>query len=110
MRNAKVLPKNTPPDRLRDTMRRFAISLGVRCTFCHTGTEQMPFVQRDFSSDANPRKNVARAMMLMVDRLNRDLPKIAASDARVTCYTCHRGASEPATDAPFPTPPAAPAR
>ncbi len=113
LRNAKVLPKDIGADRLRDTMRRFSVSLGVRCTFCHTGTEQMPFAQRDFSSDANPRKNVARAMMRMVDRLNQDLPKIAGRDARVTCFTCHRGAARPATDAPIPTqpppPPPAPA-
>ena len=109
MRNAKVLPKSTTAAQLRETMRGFSVSLGVRCTFCHTGTEQMPFVQRDFTSDANPRKNRARAMMRMVDRLNRDIPTIVGRDARVTCYTCHRGAAKPATDAPMPTMPPPPA-
>jgi hypothetical protein len=110
MRNVKVLPKSTTADQLRDTMKGFAIGLGVRCTFCHTGTEQMPFVQRDFPSDANPRKNKARAMMRMVDRLNRDIPAIVGRDARVTCYTCHRGAPKPATDPPLPPMPPASAR
>ena len=102
MRNAKVLPKGTTAGALRDTMKGFALGLGVRCTFCHQGTEQMPFVQRDFASDANPRKDRARAMMRMVARLNRDLPKMVGRSARVTCYTCHRGSSEPAVDPPLP--------
>src|SRR4051812_49438302 len=51
MRNARVLPRNTTSEQLRDTMRGFAISLGVRCTFCHTGTEQMSLAERDFTSD-----------------------------------------------------------
>jgi hypothetical protein len=111
MRNPKVLPKTTTADQLRETMKRLSIGLGVRCTFCHTGTEQMSFAQRDFASDANPRKNVARAMMHMVDQLNRSLPTIVGrNDARVTCYTCHRGAPKPAVDAPLPPMPPAPAR
>jgi len=106
IRNAKVLPKNIGSERLRNIMRGFAISLGVRCTYCHTGTEQMSLAERDFSSDDNPRKNAARAMMRMVDRLNaKDLPAIAGKGAHVTCYSCHRGEKEPATIPPAPPAP-----
>lgn len=105
MKNAQVLPADTTPDQLRDTMRGFAMSLGVRCTFCHVGPEGAPLSQLDFASDANPHKDVARAMLRMVGQLNREtLPAIAnLSEPRVTCYTCHRGAAEPATIPPEPT-------
>ena len=104
MKNAQVLPADTTPDQLRDTMRGFAMSLGVRCTFCHVGAEGVPLTQLDFVSDANPHKEVARAMVRMVGRLNREeLPAIAGlSEPRVTCFTCHRGAAEPATEVPEP--------
>lgn len=109
MANARVLPADTPPERLRDIMRGFTQALGVRCQFCHVGQEGQPLSTFDFVSDANPRKNVARAMMQMTWRLNREtLPAIPGlSEPRLTCYSCHRGAAEPAT-AP-PEAPAAPA-
>lgn len=105
IRNRRVLPASTTAEQLRATMRGFAVSLGVRCTFCHTGTEQMSLAERDFTSDANPRKNIARQMIRMVERLNRELPRIVDSDSHVTCYTCHRGSATPATVAPMPTAP-----
>ena len=107
LQNARVLPRSTTSEELRETMRGFAISLGVRCSHCHVGTEQMPLAERDFPSDANPRKDVARGMMRMVARLNRDIRRVVGRDARVTCYTCHRGAATPATQYPMPTPPPA---
>src|SRR5919202_4175897 len=33
--NLKVLPKDIPRDTLVQVMRTFAMSLGVRCTYCH---------------------------------------------------------------------------
>jgi hypothetical protein len=107
MRNAKVLPKSTTADRLRDTMKGIAVSLGVRCAFCHSANPQATLSEMDFASDANPHKNVARGMMRMVGRLNKDLPTFAGKDARVNCYTCHRGSPHPAlaaTPTPIPTP------
>src|SRR6185295_15865146 len=101
MRNRQVLPRDINSEQLRETMRGFAISLGVRCSFCHVGTEQMDLSERDFPSDGNPRKTVARRMIRMVARLNRDIPRYVGRDARVTCYTCHRGASTPATIFPM---------
>jgi hypothetical protein len=104
MANPQVLPADTPPERLRETMRRFAMSLGVRCSHCHVGTEGQPLSTFDFASDANPKKNVARAMMRMAWRLNtEDLPAIAGlSEPRIGCFTCHRGSVEPPADPPPP--------
>jgi hypothetical protein len=107
MRNAKVLPKATTADQLRDTMKGIAVSLGVRCAYCHSANPQATLAEMDFAADANPHKNVARGMMRMVGRLNKDLPTFAGKDARVNCYTCHRGSPHPAlaaTPLPIPTP------
>jgi len=102
MANRQVLPPGTGGAQLRDTMRTFALSLGVRCTFCHTGTEEMPLEERDFASDDNPRKRTARAMIGMVQFLNHQrLPAIPGLEApQVTCYSCHRGATRPETELP----------
>jgi hypothetical protein len=113
MTNARVLPADTRPDRLRDTMRHFATSLGVRCTFCHVGPEGAPLSQLDFVSDANPHKEAARSMMRMTATLNNEtLPAVPGLHRpRVSCFTCHRGATSPATEptAPVPAPAPAPA-
>ena len=110
--NAKALPADIGQERLRMTMVGFARSLGVRCTFCHVGPEGAPLNQLDFASDANPHKDIARGMIRMTRRLNaEDLTTVlGASDRqRVTCYTCHRGSSEPESVLPPPAPrPAAP--
>ena len=115
-KNLKVLPQDIPGPQLLGTMKFFAQSLGVRCTFCHVGTEGQPLSTFDFASDAKPNKNVARGMIRMVKELNTNLPMITGeADSKVTCFTCHRGAQHPAT-APTPavtpasTPPPAPAR
>jgi hypothetical protein len=113
--NAQVFPADMGAEQLRRTMVSFARSLGVRCTFCHVGPEGAPLTQLDFASDANPHKNVARGMVRMVRQLNGEaLPAILGPSAewRVTCFTCHRGATTPETALPPPpgppaTPPAA---
>ena len=106
--NAQVLPADIGAQRLRETMVGFARALGVRCTFCHVGPEGAPLTQLDFVSDANPHKNIARGMIRMTQRLNAEtLPAIlgpAPAEPRVTCSTCHRGASTPETALP-PLPP-----
>src|SRR5206468_10755137 len=38
-KNLKVLPKNTPKEKLSATMIGFTRALGVRCPFCHVGLE-----------------------------------------------------------------------
>jgi photosynthetic reaction center cytochrome c subunit len=108
MKNPKVFPADITRAQLVATMKGFTQALGVRCTFCHVGTEGQPLSTYDFASDAKPEKEIARSMLRMVGDLNgRVLPAIPGlKDAKVTCFTCHRGDSKPAI-AP-PPPPAVP--
>lgn len=96
--NTRVIPRTTPVIDVVGRMRNFAGDLGVRCQFCHVGSEGMPLAQFDFASDQKRTKLVARQMMLMVEEINRrldSLPARPASAVRVTCATCHRGTSRP---------------
>ena len=77
------------PDGLRDTMLAFNAALGVMCTECH--------VQGNFPSDDNPKKNMARMMITMAREINSKFPD---GEQHVRCYTCHRGATTPATEPP----------
>jgi len=82
-------PKNLkllPPENLMQTMGFFKASLGVECSFCH--------VQGNFASDDNPHKGTAREMIVMAREINTKFPD---GKIHVTCYTCHRGATEPLT-------------
>lgn len=87
-KNLKILKA----EEVRPAMGAFRAALGVQCTACH--------VQGDFASDDNPKKEVARKMIALVRDINSKFPD---GKEHVTCYTCHRGATEPATK-----PPAAP--
>lgn len=97
MANARVLPATIGADGLRSTMVAFATGLGVRCSYCHVGGDDVPLATRDFASDANPKKTIARAMMRMTWQLNTEtlsaIPGL--NQPRVTCYSCHRGAVTP---------------
>jgi hypothetical protein len=84
-KNLKILPADA---NLIPTMRTFAGSLGVQCDFCHV---------QDRSSDEKPEKNTARMMITMVKEINGKFPD---GKEHVTCYTCHRGATEPVTELP----------
>jgi Photosynthetic reaction centre cytochrome C subunit len=108
MKNRKVLPANITHRELGQTMKSFALSLGVRCAYCHVGPENGPLSAFDFASDANPHKNIARGMVRMAMDINRQLPTIADKDSKISCYSCHRGATKPAL-APPELPAAAPA-
>ena len=99
-KNLKVLPKNTKPEELQGAMTGFTRSLGVRCTFCHVGEEGKPLDTYDFVSDKKTNKNVARGMMKMVGKVNKELASIPMDDPdriSVSCITCHHGRPEPRT-------------
>lgn len=70
-------------------MRGINAGLGVECTYCH--------VQGNFASDDKPQKETARMMLTMAHEINA---KFTDGKQHVTCYTCHRGATEPATAPP----------
>ena len=109
-KNLKILPRDIARADLLANMKFFSQSLGVRCTYCHVGTEGQPLSTLDFPSDAKDHKKIARDMMTMVAALNtKTLPAATGlPDAKVTCFTCHRGSTKPATEIPPPTPQAAP--
>lgn len=84
-KNVRVLA-DIPADQLVPTMQFIAASLGVECNFCH--------VQGAFEKDDHKEKKTARKMMQMTADLNRES---FGGDRDVTCYSCHRGSSEPLT-------------
>ena len=86
-KNLKVL---TPDDMRAGAMRKIAGAMGKGCDFCH--------VQGDFSSDDKPEKATARKMMEMVHQINAN--NFPDGKEHVTCYTCHRGSTEPLTAPP----------
>lgn len=96
--NLQVLPSSSEPRAVIQVMREMTRALGVRCQFCHVGKEGQALDQFDFVSDAPPKKQTARAMMRLVASVNGQLglekAEVAAA-ARVTCFTCHRGAERP---------------
>jgi hypothetical protein len=69
-------------------MRSFDAALGVKCEYCH--------LARD-SAGANPNMVIARKMVAMVREINANFPD---GKTHVTCYTCHRGAQQPAMTPP----------
>ena len=90
-KNLKVL-KDGPE--IGRTMREFVVSLGAgNCGFCH--------VQGDWANDGNPKKEVARGMIAMVNEINAKFPD---GKVHVTCYTCHAGREHPATAPPAAAP------
>jgi hypothetical protein len=100
--NLQVLPKDIPPTQLVATMKGFAQGLGVRCEHCHVG-EGNDLSKFDFAADTKPAKATARKMIRMAAALNAEVATIvppaadASAAARVTCFTCHRGAAKPLT-------------
>ena len=69
----------------------------MRCTHCHVGEEGKPLSTFDFASDAKTEKAIARAMMRMVHRINSADLRSGSGASKVTCFTCHRGATKPLT-------------
>jgi len=87
-KNVKVL-KGIPVGEFMDTMGFFAASLGLNCVYCHV-SESMENWDK-FAEDV-PRKQTARAMILMVNAINKNN---FGGRRALTCYSCHRGAERP---------------
>lgn len=102
--NLQLHEGNIPRGELIGVMRGWAGDLGVRCTHCHVGPDDLQGM--DFATDEKATKRTARAMLAMVREINRSfaqLPVLGDSgrdDAQgVTCHTCHRTQTKP----PLPT-------
>jgi hypothetical protein len=97
--------QSLPEAQLFPLMNLVATSLGVRCDYCHV--QANPDLSRTPSNvggwvwdrDDKLTKRRAREMMKMVVDLNASRFR---GEAKVTCYTCHRGATQPSRLPPLP--------
>lgn len=90
-KNIQVL-RGLPSEALLPEMRLFSGALGGNCDFCH--------MAGDNSKDDKATKKTARQMIVMVTSLNQTS---FGGRTLVTCYTCHRGNSQPVTEPTLPT-------
>ena len=87
-KNLKIFGK-MPAARLGRVMGVLTAALGVDCTHCH--------VEGDWASDEKEPKQTARKMFAMRGAIqNKHFDK----DTSISCWTCHRGSSEPETNLP----------
>jgi hypothetical protein len=97
-KNLKVLPKNISEKTIDKVMDEFAKSLGVKCNFCHV---QIDSTNWDMASDQKPEKSVARKMIKMANKINKDFFKAKTKYGddnavlEIHCVTCHRGEPHP---------------
>jgi hypothetical protein len=98
-KNLKVLPKNISSKALSKMMvDEFSDALGVGCGFCHAqGKDSLNI---DYASDAKPEKEMARVMMRMTLRVNKQFfmqkhATLTDGPLVVTCNTCHNGKPRP---------------
>jgi photosynthetic reaction center cytochrome c subunit len=90
--NVPVL-RGMPVDQFMDTMGMISAALNINCVDCHAEDGSTSW---DKYAIETPRKRTARAMIQMVDELNRTN---FGGVGRVTCFTCHRGDPIPKTTA-----------
>ena len=86
-KNVKVLT-GLPVNEFMTTMGFFSASLGYSCENCH-GEDSGAEV---FAAEDRPKKQMARRMIAMVSNINK---AYFGGKQVVTCYTCHRGGTEP---------------
>jgi photosynthetic reaction center cytochrome c subunit len=89
--NLKVLAPDTIVHGADSIMGEFRDALNVDCNYCHGGG-------RSQESDVNPRKDIARKMILLVRQINANFPGTGVfpvGKQEVTCYTCHRADPHP---------------
>jgi photosynthetic reaction center cytochrome c subunit len=87
-KNVRML-KGIPVDQFMATMGFFSASLGETCTDCHSAESGGSWAKY---ADDNPRKNTARAMIGMMNAINKTY---FGGRREITCYSCHRGVERP---------------
>ena len=86
-----MLPPDTHVHGADSLMGEFRDALSVDCNYCHGGGKPQEW-------DLNPRKDIARKMILLVRQINSNFPgtgQYPVGDQKVTCWTCHRGDTHP---------------
>jgi photosynthetic reaction center cytochrome c subunit len=78
--------KGIPADQLIPSMQFIAASLGVECEYCHVA-------HANEKDDKKP-KVTARKMINMMMAINKENFE---GHREVTCYSCHRGSTDPAS-------------
>ncbi len=86
LKNVTVLPYTKKSEIMKYMKKTVSKELGVKCSFCHN--------VRDYSSDENSHKIVAREMMRMVMNINETTMKPLKMH-EVSCWVCHRGNEHP---------------
>jgi photosynthetic reaction center cytochrome c subunit len=84
-KNIQVL-RGLTVDQFMGTMGFIAAALSMNCVECHDTSSSEAFALD------NPRKQMARRMILMVDAFNKTN---FGGKREVTCYSCHRGDARP---------------
>jgi Photosynthetic reaction centre cytochrome C subunit len=98
-KNLKILPQDITEAQMDEIMDvQFSEAMGVKCDYCHV--KEPGADHPDFASDANSKKDIAREMMNMVLKINKDdflvrKPLIGDSLMVINCYTCHHGNAFP---------------
>jgi len=87
-KNIQVL-KGIPVDQFMAAMNVFSAATGLNCTDCHTEESGGDWAKY---ADDNALKQRARAMVVMMNTINRTN---FGGRQVVTCFTCHRGVSRP---------------
>lgn len=87
-RNVQVL-KGIPVDQFMSTMGIFSAALGMSCEDCHATNDS---TWKNYALDTSGKKLVARRMILMMSRINKEN---FGGRQVVTCFSCHRGANRP---------------
>jgi hypothetical protein len=89
-KNIKVL-RGTPANELNQSMHLMKAAVGLDCMACH--------IEREWEKDVKPAKEVARAMIVMMNDINT---RQFGGRRVVTCNTCHNGHPTPAAMPVFP--------
>jgi hypothetical protein len=89
-KNIKVLT-GTPANELNQSMHLMKGATGMDCLYCH--------IEREWEKDVKPPKEVARAMIVMMNDINK---RNFGGRQVVTCNTCHNGRPIPANAPVFP--------
>jgi hypothetical protein len=103
-KNLKVLPKKISNQTMDKVMEEFAKALGVECDFCHV-KPAIDTAQWDMADDAKPEKHIARKMIKMTNKINKDFfkgkTKYGEENAilEIRCVTCHHGQPHPEIEA-----------